>query len=349
MQRTSGHWVTRLSVPGGVPYQTWERFVPRIGDAYTDCAIYIYSSVADAREGARQGGSGFLVVIRSKKHPHFEFVYAITNWHVVSKACTPVIRVNRKDGGIECVLTVAADWTQHPDGNDVAAIEFQPDLKIMKYRCISLDQFLTHQRIADEDVGIGDEVFMVGRFIGHDGRQKNAPAVRFGNIAMMHNEKIRTDYGLEQESFLVEARSLPGYSGSAVFLYTAAPMNDMSRTRSGTAMEPLGAKAASSRIILPFDTDLRQLAVKQMSAKGPYLLGIDWCHLNNQIRVRDRDGKELPEGYTVNENTGMAGVIPAWKIRELLQSDELRERRRIKDAELSEAANHACMDDSPCG
>jgi hypothetical protein len=59
-----GRWVTRHSVPGGVPYQIWEGSMPRISDTYTDCAVYIYSSIMDAQVGSRQGGSGFLVAVR---------------------------------------------------------------------------------------------------------------------------------------------------------------------------------------------------------------------------------------------------------------------------------------------
>ena len=61
---------------------------------------------------------------------------------------------------------------------------------------------------------------MVGRFVSHEGKQQNSPAVRFGNIAMMQKEKIIDERGVAQESFLVEIRSLPGYSGSAVLIYS---------------------------------------------------------------------------------------------------------------------------------
>jgi len=69
---------------------------------------------------------------------------------------------------------------------------------------------------------------MVGRFIGHDGHQRNTPAVRFGNIAMMPDEKIKAADGTEQEGFLVELRSVPGCSGSAVYIYSPNAMQDMS-------------------------------------------------------------------------------------------------------------------------
>lgn len=62
-------------------------------------------------------------------------------------------------------------------------------------------------------------MFVVGRFVNAEGRQKNLPTLRFGNIAQSPQEKIKQDrvFGsFEQESYLVEARTISGYSGSPV-------------------------------------------------------------------------------------------------------------------------------------
>jgi hypothetical protein len=332
-----GRWVTRYSEPGGIPFWVWERSMPRISDQFTECAVYLYASVQDAKDGARQGGSGFLVGVPSQRFPDLSFVYAVTNWHVARKAKSPVIRMNRKDGGTECFATELGQWKQHPDGDDVACFHISPDVERMKFISIRASMFVTQDLISREDIGIGDDVFMIGRFINHDGKQRNSPAVRFGNVAMMATERIETEYGVQQESLLVEVRSLPGYSGSAVFLFSSTPMNDMSQTRFGTPMNAPNP---------PFSAALADAAFKQMSPKGPYLLGIDFCHLNNQIRVRDKQGEELEEGWIVKENTGMAGVIPAWKIHELLFCDELSEQRRLGDQRLADAGSRASFDDS---
>ena len=71
------------------------------------------------------------------------------------------------------------------------------------------------------NIGIGDEAIAIGRFINHDGNQRNQPSVRFGAIAQMPKDKIRTDTG-EQDAFLVEIKSISGYSGSPVFALTSA-------------------------------------------------------------------------------------------------------------------------------
>jgi hypothetical protein len=136
---------------------------------------------------------------------------------------------------------------------------------------------------------------MVGRFIHHsDGAAQNIPTVRFGNIAMMNRQPIRRDDGVLQESFLVEARSMPGYSGSPVFAYKH------------------GFEAHER--VNPF----------QVFSEGFWLLGIDWCHLSESATVfEERDNAKASTNYSVSMNSGMAGVIPAWKILEILNSDEL--------------------------
>ena len=43
----------------------------------------------------------------------------------------------------------------------------------------------TTERLEELNVGVGDDVVMLGRFAGHSGRQRNQPLARFGSIAMM--------------------------------------------------------------------------------------------------------------------------------------------------------------------
>jgi len=119
--------------------------------------------------------------------------------------------------------------------------------------------------------------------MGHDGKQRNSPAVRFGNIAMRSTERIESPYGLLQESFIVETHSLPGYSGSAVLLFAPFSMGDMSRNRFGKSREHY----QNFDLLKGQQPDLRF-----MNTKGPYLLGIDWCHLHNKLEVKGSSGNK---------------------------------------------------------
>jgi hypothetical protein len=185
--------------------------MPRIADQYVDCAVYVYSSEEDAQNGVNRGGSGFIatVPLRDDLNARSGHPYIVTNLHVVEKAGNPVIRLNRKDGSPECISTRANEWKFHVDGDDIAVLPFSIEQVNLRYSAIPLLSFVTKDLVRIEDVGIGDDTVMIGRFINHEGRQKNAPAVRFGNIAMMPTERIKTDTGFLQESYLIETRSLP--------------------------------------------------------------------------------------------------------------------------------------------
>jgi hypothetical protein len=258
-------------------------------------------------------------------------VYVVTNAHVIRKTSSPVIRLNRIDGGVECIETGSDEWEKHPHGDDVAVYPLRGDWRQVALNYFHLDKFVTPALIGDEDIGIGDDTMMIGRFTSHEGKQRNTPAVRFGNIAMMPREAIISKEGIAQESFLVEIRSLPGYSGSAVILFSAGVgpgSTDMSMRRKGQK-RPTGQELdllegmARLESMKPF-----------LAPKGPYLLGIDWCHLHNRAPVRNKEGEIEENECFVQENTGMAGVVPAWKIADVINCERFREMRQIIDEQI---------------
>ena len=69
---------------------------------------------------------------------------------------------------------------------------------------------------------------------------------------------------------------------------------------------------------------------QQQIQRPVYFLGVNWCHLNTRERVIDDEGEPLFDELFVNANTGMAGVIPAWKLRELLESEKVKMSRDNK-------------------
>jgi len=269
-----------------------------------------------------------------KNNPDWWCGYVVTNWHVVQRAKTPVIRLNRRDGSLEYVESTTERWVRHPDGDDVAVLPLAVKYLDLRVWNIGVNEFVTPKIIYDEDIGIGDDTMMIGRFVNHEGKQKNSPAVRFGNIAMMNEEKIVTQASIEQEAFLVEVRSLPGYSGSAVFIYSPCAMNDMSQRRKG-----LDRSAAD----LFKGPEGFEASVANNSPKGPFLLGIDFCHIPRRAHIVDANGKKIEEKWYVEENTGMAGVIPAWKIAEVLNLEELKAIRDREDIVITKRKNESVV------
>lgn len=80
---------------------------------------------------------------------------------------------------------------------------------------LGYEHLLSQDKISEFDVGIGEDLFLVGRFVDRDGIQHNQPTVRFGAIAQMPGDPIETPIG-RQDAFLTELRSVSGYSGSSV-------------------------------------------------------------------------------------------------------------------------------------
>lgn len=288
--------------------------MPRILDEYLDCVVYLYPSEVDAEDGMRVGGSGFLVGVPSKGlRQNFWFLYAVTNKHVIKNATT--LRLNTRDGKKAILPTIRGDWITHASGDDLAACLISFDPKDYKFNHVPRASFLSKEIVKDFNIGPGDDVFMVGRFINHEGRQANLPTVRFGNIGQMPWETVKQDDGFEQESFLVEVRSIGGYSGSPIFAFIPA----------ASARPGVKDWATPEKIL---------------RSHGPWLLGVDWGYINNWEPVRRENGEPVnpgnPAAMQVRLNKGMAAAVPAWKLAELLDIGMLADHREKIEQEVRE-------------
>jgi hypothetical protein len=171
----------------------------RIDDEYLQCVVYVYPSIQAAEEGKEFGGSGFLVSFPTPIGDRIR-VFVVTNRHVIEKVANPVVRVNRTDGAFDSIRTKNEDWKIHPDGDDIAAIEFHQLKSEHSVRSVDFRAALPDHATVDFNIGIGDAVAMLGRLIGHDGKVRNNPIARFGTIAMMPGDKIKNSFGADQET-----------------------------------------------------------------------------------------------------------------------------------------------------
>lgn len=285
----------------------------RIRDVFLNCVFYVYSSSQDAESGVHAGGSGFLAHAPLEENPERCIIYAVTNSHVIKKCGDrPSITVNTVDGKREVFETANLDWEFLPN-HDVAIVPVNLDSATHKISHIPIENFITPELIEKQEIGPGDETFMIGRFINHEGKEKNLPAARFGNISMMPYEPIIDEYGVGQESFLVECRSIPGYSGSPVFLNIDFAIPRPSEAKAGKSFFP--GRGIQQR-----------------------LLGIDWAHINNYDPVFEKTNDVPPlvkTNLVTQSNTSMAAVVPAWRIGELLNLPKFKEMRTEIDKNLT--------------
>jgi hypothetical protein len=321
----------------GEPFTVYRELplVPRIDNQFLDCSIYLYHSEEEASRGERSGGSGFIVgvpgfgdgwLIPGATCPRpgvIYHAYAVTNRHVVKKRNTsepssPVIRLNQDSGKTDILPLTVDDWFTAEEliseDHDIAVVPINHQ-DYYAYRFIPTDAFLTKEISTRYDVGIGDVVFMVGRFVGHDGRQRNEPSTRWGHVSSMPVEHVHhpSNRNGKQESFLVEMHSISGYSGSPVIV---RPFPE-----SILRVDYYGSPT-NTHMMMPTRDDPIQTG-------GPWLLGVDWGYINNH---EQRDN-----------NTGISGVVPAWHLLKLLNSDKLREQRRKQQKEeLDRAITREC-------
>jgi hypothetical protein len=302
----SGHFETRRSKLG-YTYEVWEPAVPRIADDFIDCCLYLYPSTVDAEAGTKIGGSGFVVGLHSKQYDDIFYLYAVTNRHVVETGGT-VIRLNTNTGNTDILDYNERHWVLHPAGDDLAVCPLPSfNDKPYKYKAITeRDHFITHAAIEELNIGPGDDVFVVGRFVNQEGRQRNVPSVRFGNIAQMPADIIRQARGagfFDQESFVVEARSIGGYSGAPVFV----------------GMDPTLLRNNHSGVV----------------SNRIFLLGVCWGYITDWNPVCDNVGTPVQGGTQVKSNTGMMAVVPSWKLSELLHMANLEDARKKADDDIA--------------
>lgn len=180
--------------------------MPKLGryKPILDNIIFLYPTKDDAKAGTDFGGSGFLVSVPSQKWPGRFHIHAVTNLHVASIA--PCIRLNTYNGRAEVFEYKPNEWFFQSHGNDIAV---SPPLKMQKHihKSSYLDInsfFLTPDQELQDEVGPGDDVFMVGRFVDYDGVETNIPACRFGHISIMNANILQDETGFMGRSILLE-------------------------------------------------------------------------------------------------------------------------------------------------
>src|SRR5262249_18623576 len=251
-----------------------------------------------------------------ERHEGRGYPYAVTNRHLIDKGYR-FLRLNTRENRLHIVPSEPETWRFHTDGDDVAVLSLDLDWVALRWFTIGTENFISREIMREYRLGPGDEVFLIGRMVTVEGRQRNTPVARFGNLSMMAHadEPIRRADGGEQESFIVECRSLSGFSGSPVFVATTQHYLADELPRVLESGEPVPTPD-------PEAGGIRVTRVGLSGTFGPWLLGIDWGHVPLWRPVYERgpllNERHKTEDFEVDANTGMAYVLPAWRILELL-------------------------------
>ncbi len=263
----------------------------RVPDAFLKCVGFI------SHENPTPEYIGtFFVVGVAGKHGN-TFPHAVTAKHVAENVDGGpfLFGVNFKDDKAGWPNS-DLKWWYHPTepNTDVAVTIMAPSERTdMEY--IPEAVFATDQTIQRYDIGLGDEISVIGLFTNFVGTSKHFSVVRTGNIAMMPSDKIPMQDG-PMEVYLAEGRSIGGLSGSPVFV------------RPTTRIVGLG------------------------NEQGPQVVfGVGGFHFLGLMRGH----WDLPLGVQVGQaeavNMGISIVVPAKKILETLYHPELVALRDKQD------------------
>ena len=281
--------------------------MPRWPDELTDCTIFLYETLVDAEKGESFGGSGFLVGVRWEANPKLSHIYAVTNYHVAMGGRASVIRLNTKKGKTACIETDPSEWF-HIHGHDLAVYRidgskhFRAD-SIFDYKFPGFWEIeLTDAVLQKFNLGIGDEVVSVGRFIDLSEVQRNEPLVRSGILASSQILPVPQSTDMQAQwshepSYVVEMRSRTGFSGSPVYIYIAPFFPRMVRAEDRNSVSS--------------------------GFHGPWLLGVQW----GQLPMAGPGAKDQPPG-----SSAVLAVVPCSVLSKLLLEDKrvIEERREYE-------------------
>ena len=255
--------------------------------------------------------------------------YAVAPRHVVEAGELHGARglfLRVADGaGVHDITMPAERWVPHPATDvTVARVEAPSGIDLHAYPQEALTYPKDRKGLAP--VGEGDEVFFVSLFSHLSGQEHVLPIIRFGNIALMPYEPIKTKISAAKgapevavTAYLVESRSWGGQSGSPAWVYFPA-------SRFVTREEIAGSK--------------------------PRLLGFVQAHYpidpDEDLFFGDLAGTRALEPHA-----GIAIVVPTESIVEVLMSKKLQDERDALRAEHKArqpaSAMHGIFKQAPVG
>ncbi len=262
---------------------------------------FVYIQGADGE--LKPNGTGFFVGVPNPKKSDDFSVYFVTAKHLIqlpdrkSFRREVFIRINTKEGGSQTgrLTVVNANGTLAPyipddESVDLAVFPFFPDPSRFDAKFLPVEMVTTKEDYESLGIREGSDVFFTGLFSPYPGAARNYPIVRFGRVALVTDEKIDWN-GTPTELYLLESGSYGGNSGAPVFFY-------------------LGSDRSPGRLTVG-DPVIKLAGVMQ----GAFL---DF----HPLRIVETG--RIP---IAPSNMGISAVVPAYKLHELLYSQELLKQR----------------------
>ena len=245
------------------------------------------------------GGTGFLVGVPSETNPMVSYRYLVTAAHVAIHLTSGTwLRYNTADGGsAKWPIPANQRWCFHDDA-DVAVFPWGPPDEGGEFRTIPVamvadDNLLRGEPGPEADLGLGNETLTIGLYTRLQGTKRNTPIARTGTIAMIPEERY-------------EFRLRPGEELRRMEVYLCE-------------MRSIGGLSGAPVFVL--------------YPKTGYFAGHSHFSLLGLVHGHWDVPAGTIVGVDVPINEGIAVVVPAKAIMEVINSEELMGLRRRRDEE----------------
>jgi hypothetical protein len=195
-------------------------------------------------------------------------------------------------------------FPSHEAGVDLALVQIglgnisRFDLMLLPTAMIATTANTSQMTIAP-----GTDLFFSGMFSEYLGVTQMEPIVRFGRVAMLPREPVDY-YGTSEDLILAEVFSFGGNSGSPVFYYE-------------------GIERPNGSIVVGGSPIIKLAGVMQ-----GYFFGNEHA-IGSAVSAQGATQSEQPTGIPVfPPNSGIAAIIPAQKILDILAYPELKMRQQ---------------------
>jgi hypothetical protein len=296
--------------------------MPKIAPLIYDSVFYLFSRNPKSGDVEGPYGTGFIVGRQKEKRGATHY-YAVTNWHLACEDGSSILRINTRAGGVRFIETDPSEWEFFAQSDDLAVADITDTVDVNRdeISCIMEEMFVTSDIIKEFDIRGGTDTFMCGLFFLHPGEEdRNVPALRFGNISILASEKGPVEIeatGASCPSHLVDTRSRSGFSGSPVVAYRIAG-SDLTMIPTNW-FRPQGKQ----RMTVPYDQFVGLLGVH---------CGQFWDEIEfRKARKSEKAGDPIKEGDSIEIQSSMTIVVPAWRITDLLDREIFEVARRKRD------------------
>jgi hypothetical protein len=276
-------------------------------DETKQTVVFIFAPAPDG--SALPLGTGFIAGVKHSATDAY-FTYLVTAKHVIVDSAGAVrsrlfIRMNKRDGGSEFLLleTRIAEknvlYTHPTDGlADIAVVPVAISNQKYDYKVVQDEAIPTKEEMKKLEISEGSDVFFTGLFLPFFGQGRNYPVVRFGKVSLIPDEKIpwRTDATKPPEMRELFLLETQSFGGNS-----GSPV---------FVTVPTSAFGASS---------LRLIGIMM----GTFEQGSPISVIENSATA------------VFKQNLGIAAVVPAYLLRDILFSNSLMEFRKAQERQMA--------------